>query len=212
MFNYEARQLFIVHPRGAGGGILANILSLDSKTAAQDLKNYDLDTKLDHIQNRLTNNQKKDAHPYGLINFMFPTYVNNVSSADWAERYVQKCHYFELFSDDARDMLARMPNKVGIGLCYSQPCLEELKKLPRGNDLVNDGYIHYYLWIYNNLRTLLPTYFGINCIHTIEFRDLLDLEKFLDHIRYISDELDLEIDLNTATELITEWHNKIRTV
>jgi hypothetical protein len=209
MFNHRAQQIFVIHPYGAAGGILSNILSLDPSTASQNFKNYSLETKLDHMAQQLSNSTTKNAHTYGIMNFMFPQHVECINNADSAERYVHKGHFYELLSTDAQNLLTSMPNKIGIGINFTDKCVEEFKKLPRGKQFAPDEYSVYYTWIYANLNTLLPAYFNIDCVHTIEFRDLLDTDKFLDHIKYLSDLLNLNINPSAARQLITQWHAKI---
>lgn len=209
MFNYGARQLFVIHPYQGGGSIFTSILSLDPGTAALNLKKLTVDEKLTAISSQLADPTTVNAHVYGLMHFMTETYRERIRDANSSDRYVHHGHFYELFSDESQHELKKMSNKIAIGINYTEDCVKQLRELSRGNDY--NQIDHYYqMWIYNNLKTLLPTYFNIDCFHTINFSDLLNLDKFLDHLKFCSDELDLEINETTAKDLIIAWHKKLK--
>jgi hypothetical protein len=218
MFNNDARHLFVIHPRQSGGGILATVLSLDTRTAALNFKNLSVEQKAQDSRRVLIDPMSINAHVYyGITHFMHTGFRSAYEEADHSERYVHKCHVYEMLSDEAKQQLMIMPNKIAVGMSYTENCIEELRKLPRGaflNRQDADNHSrwdrHYTNWIYSNLDTMLPTYFGINMLHSVEFSDLLKLDRFMDHVQYISDELDLDIDNDIAASLILAWQQKLR--
>lgn len=209
MFNRSAEQIFVLHPWGAGGGIISAILSLDNQTAALNFKDYPVEDKFQQIINHL-DDKSDDAHAYGFLHFTSKPYLYALLDADSKERYIQKGHLYELFSPEAKIFLDSMPNKKSIGVSISERDMEQLIKIRSNIDAPATPYNLYQQWMYNNQKTLLPEYFGINCLHTIEFNDLLDQEKFLDHMMYCVEILNLNINMDLVKIIISKWQNKLK--
>lgn len=206
MFNFDAQQIFVLHPRQAGGGIVSSILSLDLNSAALNFKNLSVEQKTQHMFDHFQREHATpNAHPYNFINFGQDSHLALVNDADFNQRYFHKLHFYELFDENNKKLLVKMPNKLAVGISYTSKCIARIDAIRKLKYPVD----YYQKWIYDNQKSLLPEYFGIDCKHTIEFSDLLDLTKFLDHICYCCEVFDLDLDLGTAQQLILAWHKEI---
>lgn len=205
MFNYHAQQIFVVQPRSAGGGILAFLLSLDSDTASLDFRSKTLGEKLQDWDLFLSGNPS-DAHCYGFCNFGHNTHTENIIAADHCQRYVHKHHFYELdyVNERKRNPLLDQvkANKSGIGIYLTDTCIDIIKSLrPSTPDMD-----FYQRWIYSNQQKLLPDFFGINCLHTLPFCDLLNLNTFVDHLAYCKEILRMDTDIDLFRPIILQWY------
>jgi hypothetical protein len=209
MFNFDAQQIFVIHPQQGGGGIVSVILSLDESSAALNFKNLSTEQKAQDLMMHFDRDHNPElgpnAHPYNFINFGQPLHLEFMAKADSAYRYIHKGHFYELFDEKKKQLLKKMPRKSSVGVSFTEECIEKVDALRKLKDPVN----HYQKWIYDNQKTLLPQYFDIDCNHTIEFRDLLEEEKFLDHISYCCELFDLKINMALAQNLIQGWYKKL---
>ena len=209
MFNFEAQQIFVVHPHHGGGGIVSAILSLDKSTAALNLQNLSSQQKAQNLLHYFEYPKSSvfhvNAHPYGHINFAMAGQLQLIEQAESAYRYVHKTHFYNLFDTKAQQLLQKMPQKFSVGIVFTDECIIKVHTIRKFKQRID----HYQKWIYDNQKTLLPQYFGIDCKHTIEFRDLLEENNFLDHILYCCKLFDLEINMSLAKNLIQEWHKKL---
>lgn len=211
MFNYSADQIFVVQPRGCGGGVLSLLLSLDSKTASLNFKHKDVTSKIGDWQNFCANHVK-DAHVYGFVNFNAHKHRHNIKVADHCQRYVHKLHYFELDAlnqDKLHPLLLQMQGpKRSIGIYLTDQCQSTLENLRPDLPPID----FYQKWIYANQSRLLPDFFGIDSLHNFSFSEMLDLEVFIDHLAYCRDILDLDIDINQSRSIIQQWYGIINNV
>lgn len=211
MFNYSADQIFVMQPRGCGGGILSLLLSLDSKSASLNFKHKDVTSKIDDWQN-FNRYRVDNAHVYGFVNFGANEHSHNIKVADHCQRYIHKLHYFEL---DAENQTKRHPwlakihgPKRSIGIYLTDKCQSTLENLRPDLPPID----FYQKWIYANQSKLLPVFFDIESMHQISFSEMLDLEVFVDHLRYVRDILDLDIDIEQSRSIIQQWYRIINNV
>jgi len=204
MFNYQARQIFVIHPRNAGGGLLAYLFSLDSRAAAINFKKQSLEEKLrdwyDFVQRRSGN-----AHVHGFINFGHNLYMENVAQADHCDCYVHKSHFYEMF-ENQNSLLQMMPHKESIGLYLTENCIEQLVRFRPNTPKID----YYQMWVYANQKSLLQNYFSINCRHWFTFSDLLNLDRVMDHLAYCRDLFTLDTDLAVYSQIIKQWYTLIK--
>jgi hypothetical protein len=209
MFNFDAQQIFVLHPRQGGGGIVSAILSLDESSAALNFKNLSVNQKAQDMKSHFVRDYDPEfgpnAHPYNFINFGHPFHLGFMEQADLAPRYMHKGHFYELFDEKNKQLLEKMSHKLSVGISFTEECIEKVDAIRTLKYPVD----HYQKWIYDNQKTLLPQHFNIDCRHTIEFRDLLEETKFLDHIAYCCEVFDLKIDMTLAQDLVQGWHKKI---
>ena len=208
MFNYDARQIFVVQPRNTGGGITSILLTLDTQTANVGLKNISKAEKIQAWQN-FTAQTPITAHVYGFNNFGHERHLQNLASADSSTRYVHKHHFYELDylnNNKKHALLDQMSDKQAVGIYLTEECVDKLYKI-RPNTVPVDFYQR---WIYSNQRMLLPTFFGIKCKHVWSFSEMLDTDKFLDHIMYCKELFDLDTDPDLYARVIRDWHTIIK--
>lgn len=195
----------VVHPRYAGGGILAAVLSLDSRTADLSFTRAEPQEKylrmMEHLQGTVSN-----AHAYGNVNIANEDWYRNLEFADDCERYVHKGQFHAMWGERNRQALDSLHNKKAIGIYLTDQCVEALNQL-RPNTRPDIDY--YQTWVYSNLSTLLPNYIGIQCLHTMPFIDLLSIDRIMEHIGYCQELLDLDVDLDWARTLAQTWQNRM---
>jgi hypothetical protein len=129
MFNYAAQQVFVIHPFGAGGGIVNAIFSLSTTCAALDFKLTSLDQKIQTLSHQLEDNNYNHAHAYGFVNIGSKNWCNNLPTADLANVYIHKGHFYELTADNVQQELTRMPNKVAVAISLGSQCNKNLRKI-----------------------------------------------------------------------------------
>ena len=180
MFNYAADQIFVIQPRGCGGGILSLLLSLDSRTASLNFQNKTVVSKIDDWQ-KFCQRTTKDAHIYGFVNFAASEHTKNIASADNSHRYIHKLHYYELDAinaDKRNPLLSQMHgNKSSVGIYLTDQCESTLLRLRPTLPSID----YYQKWIYANQAKLLPEFFDISSVHVLSFSEMLNLDAFLDH-------------------------------
>jgi hypothetical protein len=209
MFNFNAQQIFVVQPRNAGGGIVSLLLSLDSSTASLNFKNISVDKKLDAWNNHLLLTDKNDAHVYDFLNFGSNSHTTRIDQADFCNRYIHKNHFFEL--DEINQykqntlLLKMTEEKKSIGIFLTDACVDALLELRPTTTPID----FYQKWIYANQKKLLLDFFGIDTIHYFSFLELLNKDLFIDHIKYCKDLLDLDLDIDMAEKIISQWYANI---
>jgi hypothetical protein len=207
MFNYNAQQVFVLQPVNTGGGLLSFLLSLDTETATLDFKNVSVDEKI-NSWNDYTNPTATvtHAHLYGNINIGKPDHQMYIAQGKYADRYIHKCHFYELFSPENQQLVSLMGNnKISIGIYLTPECVDTLQKIRINTPPVD----LYQLWMYNNQQKLLHDFWGIKSIHTFPFIDMLDTTRLLDHVTYCRDLLNLDLNLDLCKTVIQAWQQKI---
>jgi len=212
MFNFNAQQIFVIQPENAGGGIVSLLLSLDSSTASLEFKNISVESKLNHWNNHILVSNNKDAHLYNFLNFGSSSHANLINQADFCNRYIHKSHFYELdyLNEDKKNLLlsTMLGEKKSIGIYFTDECVKKILELRP-----ETGPIDYYQkWIYANQKKLLLDFFGISTIHHFSFSDLLVKDMFIDHIKYCKELLDLDLDIDTVGQIITQWHKSINVI
>lgn len=213
MFNYAADHTLVLHPRNAGGAVLAFMLSLDSHTADLRFRQASLQQKL-QVWYQWQQNKTQDsrsihstAHAYGCINFNRELHHECIAQAHPAPRYVHKGHFFELLSDTGPVPLLSQLTGVcrSIGIYLTPRCVERLQQLRPYNESVD----WYQMWIYANQRSIMPEYFKVQSLHHFSFSEMLDLDLFQDHVKYCKDLLELDIDMDVCRDVIQQWHRSV---
>lgn len=208
MFNYDAEQIFVVQPRSAGGGILAFLLSLDSGTASLDFRSQALEDKL-NTWDRFLLQDPGDAHCYGFCNFGQKLHAENIMTADHCDRYVHKHHFYELdyLSESKKHPLLDAVNgaKNAVGIYVTEECVRSIQTLRPATPDID----FYQKWVYSNQHKLLPDFFGIQCLHTLPFCDLLHIDKFLDHLSYCKEIFGMDTDTDLFRPRILQWYAMI---
>lgn len=208
MYNYNAEQIFVVHPRNSGGGILSFILSLDPLTPDLSFKKTSTQEKINLWKKHL-DSFEKDAHLFNFINYNSPRYYYNINNtADFCHRYIQKCHFFELDSNKGEKNFLDCLNgkKRCIGIYLTDSCVDKLLSLRPQTSQTPDFYQKF---IYSNLKKLLPTFYNINVEHVLSFQELLNLDVFLDHLNYCNEIFDLNINIDYARGVMLDWYKII---
>lgn len=200
MFNFQARQIFVTQPRNSGGGILAFLLSLDSKTASLNCQQQTLEQKINDW-NSFISQRRNNAHVHGFNNVNQPIYWENIKNADCCERYIHKHHFYELFDHD-KILWTAMSQKQSIGIYLTELCVEKLLRLRPHTPPID----HYQLWIYSNQQKLMKDFFSTECRHVLPFSDMLDLDRFVDHLSYCKEIFDLDTDLTLYQHVIQQWY------
>jgi len=205
MFNSTADQIFVVAPRNAGGGIVSLMLSLDQQTAALDFKTKTLDRKLREWK-QFSSAPAQDAHLYGFCNFGQDLHTQLISSADHADRYVHKCHFYELDAVTASRRSALLDSftgqRRGIGIYLTDACVRRLRDMRPDTPVVD----WYQLWIYNNQARLLREFYDIHLLHVLPFSDMLEPDVMLDHLTYCRSIFDLDTDVDTYHAVLHDWY------
>ena len=211
MFNYSAEQVFVVHPRNSGGGIIAFLLSLDSQTSTVDFKKLSTEDKL-NLWRAYVNTSPKNAHLAGFINFSSVNHLYNIQNADFCNRYIHKNHFFDFdainnnkhhhFLDQATG------EKKSIGIYLTDNCIEKLLSLRTHSPKID----FYQKWVYSNQQKLLKEFYNINSLHYFSFSEMLDKDIFVDHVKYCKDLLNLDIDIDVSAGLIDQWYRIIKHV
>jgi hypothetical protein len=209
MFNFNAQQIFVVQPRNSGGGIVSFLLSLDSSTASLNFKNISVKDKLTHWNDHILVNKDKDAHLYNFLNFGSPLHTNFITQADFCNRYIHKNHFFELdyLTEDKKNPLisAMVGEKKSIGIYFTDECIKKILALRPSTEKID----YYQKWVYANQKKLLSEFFEISTLHHFSFSDLLVKDTFIDHIKYCKELLDLDLNIDVAEKIITQWHTSI---
>jgi hypothetical protein len=207
MFNYNAQQVFVLQPVNTGGGLLSFLLSLETKTATLDLKCASINEKINNWNN-YTNPTATvtHAHLYGDINIGKPDHQMCIDQGEYADRYIHKCHFYELFSPENQQLVASLgSNKVSIGIHLTPGCVDTLQKIRVNTPLID----LYQLWMYNNQQKLLHDFWNIKSIHAFPFIDMLDTTRLLDHVSYCRELLSLDLNLDLCKNIIQAWQQKI---
>jgi len=214
MFNYAADHVIVLHPRSAGGAVLSFLLSLDARTHDLRFQQATLEQKLHAWQSWQQQTSAKEigsihanAHAYGCINFNREPHHAAIDQADWGERYVHKCHFFELLSENGPvPLLEKLTGSVSsVGVYVTPGCVERIQQLRPYTEPID----WYQMWIYANQRSIMPNYFGIKSLHHFSFSEMLDRDLFLDHVRYCGDVLSLSLDLDVCSHVIEDWHRGV---
>ena len=167
MFNYSAEQLFVIQPWATGGGMLSHLLSLDDQTAFVNFKKLSVAEKL-QVWNKHVDAPSTNAHSIGFYNVNSNNHVKYIADADYCERYVHKCHFYELDGptdfykvDGLQDkkQISFLNNVTGskksIGIYLTDNCIDQLKQIrphvPPSNC--------YQTWVYRNQARLLKEFY-----------------------------------------------------
>lgn len=205
MFNFSGRQIMVIQPIDAGGGIVSFLLSLSPYVASLNFKNINLDQKLQAWDSFLLR-KTYHAHLYGFINFDSPQHVKNLQNADYCNTYIHKAHFSEL-QEQNLPMSSTLDKFDGetksIGMFLTDACIESLAL--QGRHIPDTWYER---WIYYEQKTLLKTFYNIDCLHTFPFIDLMNIDTFIDHLKYISYELNLDLDMDLSRKIISQWYKK----
>lgn len=208
MFNDHAQQIFVVQPRSAGGGILAFLLTLDSDTASLDFRSLTLADKLNDW-NLFLSSGPGNAHCYGFCNFGHKLHTENIAFADHCRRYVHKHHFYELdyVNESKKHPLLDQVygDKSAIGIYLTDACIDAIKSLRPSTPYID----FYQRWIYANQQKLLTDFYGVNCLHTLPFRDLLNPGAFMDHLAYCTQILCMDTDKDLFRPIILQWYATI---
>lgn len=207
MFNYQARQIFVIHPRNAGGGILSFLFSLDKQTASINFKHESLKKKLNDWNN-FVDSKASNAHAHGFLNLGHPDYLTNIAQADRCDTYIHKTHFYEIYADAHNpniNVLEKMSNKQGVGIYLTERCIDALVRIRPNTPCVD----LYQLWIYAHQSKLLETFYGITCRHVFPFVELLDINFFMDHLIYCKDIFNFDTGLDTYQKVVQQWYSLI---
>jgi len=205
MFDYQSHHLFVIAPRNAGGGLLSLLLSLDTDTASLDFKKKTLDQKIrDWEDFFLCHNG--NSHLYGFLNVSQSAHTVALSQADACDRYIHKCHFYEL---DAVSTTKRNPllesitgSKQAVGIYLTESCVEKLQTIRPQTPMID----LYQRWIYANQRSLLSDFYAIESLHLISFSDMMDQDILIDNLKYCQDLFRLDTDLDTYRSIISQWY------
>jgi hypothetical protein len=209
MFNYNAEQILVVQPRNAGGGILSFLLSLDSITADITYKEKTVNEKITNWKSYVASpTSAKNAHINGFLNFGHSDQIKNINRADYCNRYIHKCHFFELDGDknNKHTLLYKLIGpKKSIGIYLTDKCINNLLLLRPTTPAVD----FYQQWVYSNQKILLDKFYDIKCQHTFSFSEMLNINLFMDHLTYCNEVLELDLNIDIAKCLIQEWYTII---
>lgn len=208
MFNFAAEQIFVLHPRSAGGGILAFLLSLDTHTSTLDFKKTPLNKKIAQWQNFIAGDPN-DAHLVGFVHVSHPAHLNNITTADHCDRYIHKNQFYELdgLCEHSPRLLPQMTGeKKSVGIYLTPQCVSKIIELRPQTPPID----FYQMWVYSNQKQFLQQFYDISSVHCFSFSEMLDQDQFLDHVKYCKDILSLDIDLDTARTIITQWYKIIK--
>ena len=201
MFNNSSEHLFTIAPRGTGGGILSMVLSLDPDTAALNFKNLSVEQKVNDW-NKFMERRHFDAHLYGFSNIGQPFYYQFKDEADDCKRYIHKAHFFEIY-DERIDMLTGP--KKSVGIYFGEGCVDRLLSV-RPWMKTSPPIDLYQIWVYNHQFDLLKQFYNITPVHMITFSDMLDSNKFCQHIEHSANVLNLTIDMDMCQKILTDWY------
>lgn len=206
MFNYDAQQVFVIHPRSTGGGIVSFLLSLGSNTASIDMRDMTTQAKLARWQEFLKSDPE-NSHMSGFVNFGHPEHAQCIENADHCGRYVHKCHFYELDHPSGNHpLLQRLSaDRPSIGIYVTDQCVDRLLGI-RPNTPPAD---YYQTWVYSKQANLLKTFYGISSLHTFSFSEMLDIDVFLDHLKYCNDLLDIDTSLDLYRSVIQQWYRSV---
>jgi len=208
MFNYNAEQIFVVQPRSAGGDILAFLLSLDNTTASLDFKKIAYKDKL-ATWSDFVNQTPDNAHVVGHVNISHSGHFRNIDSADFCQRYIHKNHFYELeglCSKNADVLESMLGPKKSIGIYLTDNCVSKILEFRPYTPNID----FYQKWVYANQKKLLKEFFNIDSLHFFSFAEMLDIDLFLDHLKYCKDLLSLDLDLDQTKLIILQWYEILK--
>jgi hypothetical protein len=190
------------------------LLSLDDQTAFVNFKKLSVAEKL-QVWNKHVDASSTNAHSIGFYNVNSNNHVKYIADADYCERYVHKCHFYELDGptdfykvDGLQDkkQISFLNNVTGskksIGIYLTDNCIDQLEQIRTHIPPSNC----YQTWVYRNQARLLKEFYNINSVHTFSFTDMLDVNVLIDHLKYCQDRLDLSISVDKSREVVLQWY------
>jgi len=205
MFNYSSENFFVIQPINAGGGLLSFLLSLDDRTASVGFKKMSVEEKLVQWDKHLATSPV-NTHLIKFYNVNSNNHLSNIESADFCDRYVHKCHFYELdYLNDQKQhsLLSNITgSKRSIGIYLTDNCVDIIHQLRPRTPPVD----FYQKWVYSNQARLLKEFYNINSVHTFSFTDMLDVDVLIDHLKYCQDRLDLSISVDKSREVVLQWY------
>lgn len=201
MFDYAAKQIFVLQPRNTGGGILSLLLSFDQNIASIDFKKKTLQQKIDEWNKHATN-PGWTSHVHGHINFGGDSHDRLIDVADSCSCYIHKLHFFEFLGNRNQRLLELMSGqRQSVGIYLTDQCVDHLTQLRPQTEPID----YYQLWVYSNQRRILDQWFDIESMHVWPFSDMLQVDTFMDHIKYCEECLGLDLPHDLCVDTIKKW-------